>query len=106
MRLDYRVWSLRGRWREAEGGGSAGTASDMMGLLMVIIGGGFDSNYMIAAQCTQSGLSVCLSFFKEKFTQNCCSLLKRLFASAACFSPFLFACLCVSECVVSHINIV
>lgn len=53
MRLDYRVWSLRGRWKEAQEGGSAGTASDMMGLLMVIIGGGFDSNYMIAAQCTQ-----------------------------------------------------
>lgn len=41
------------------GGGSAGTASDMMGLLMAIIGPGFDSNYMIAAQYTQPDLAVC-----------------------------------------------
>lgn len=53
MRLDYRVWSLSGRWREVQGGSGAGTASDMIGLLMVIIGSGFDSNYMIAAQYTQ-----------------------------------------------------
>lgn len=42
------------------GGGSVGTASDLMGLLMVIIGAGFDSNYMIVAQYTQPTMHVCV----------------------------------------------
>lgn len=51
-------------------GGGSGTASDMTGLLMVIIGGGFDSNYMIAAQYSPS-VCVCVGVFylREIYTK-------------------------------------
>lgn len=53
------------------GGGSVGTASDLMGLLMVIIGAGFDSNYMIVAQYTQPTIHacVCASLLGEIYTK-------------------------------------
>lgn len=76
--------------REVWGGGP-GTASDMMGLLMVIIGGGFDSNYMIAAQYS---LYVCVCvhtlYLREIYTKLHC-----LFATVACFPTFSL-CRCIS----------
>ena len=60
------------------GGGGTGTASDMMGLLMVIIGVGLDSNYMVAAQYTPRRLCVCARLFKRKCTQNCDEVVEAL----------------------------
>lgn len=81
--------------REVLGGGS-GTASDMMELLMVIIGGGFDSNYMIAAQYSLSArVCVCVThpiLFKRNIHKIAAEL-NCLFAAAAWFSHLL----CVSE---------
>jgi len=61
---------------------------------MVIIGAGFDSNYMIAAQYTQPRLCVCVCggecvTLRRNLHKIAAQLLNRLFAAVACFTLFL-----------------